>query len=361
MFHPLLSSVPSNTFGASKGNVAQQPTISHNSSLPISSSISSEHGALLGPCTDNEKEQHDAISGCEATISSIKPDWPTCNFFSTRSGSESSATVKSAESTRQDLGMGRSVEVQASCNFTCSSEVKHGKMATCPRCGKPFNEINVDREVDYCEECALMDEDCFLDSKIQNFDEAHQQDVSVTNPIPCITSETHLIPDCSESINDSSLDSELVNNEPQGDYLQRYPPSQSSMGTSGEMLSGQDVKNVAGNIRTSHQCSISDCQQIEPTSVIKCEMLSDQSSNNHNGIPQCLSESICDMDFASDTCTIDNSNKLGSIGHPNHNTENTTGIPLHLLQKSSSNKWPIVEGRTFSPTNILCSEPYYKG
>jgi hypothetical protein len=72
---------------------------------------------------------------------------------------------------------------------------------------------------------------------------------------PCITSETHLIPDCSESINDSSLDSELVNNEPQGDYLQRYPTSQSSMGTSGEMLSGQDVKNVAGNIMASHQCS----------------------------------------------------------------------------------------------------------
>ena len=149
-----------------------------------------------------------------------------------------------------------------------------------------------------------------------------------------------------------------MNDEPQVDYLQRCPPSQSTVATTVKMLLVQDAENVAENIMPSHQCSVSDCKQIELTSVTECEILSNKSSNNHNRIPQCLPESICDMDFASDTCTIDNSNKLGSIEHPNRNTENTTGIPL-LLQKSSSNKLPVVEGRTFAPTNILCTEPYY--
>ncbi|TVU51540.1 hypothetical protein EJB05_02975 [Eragrostis curvula] len=363
MFRPLLSSVPSTTFGAGKGNDVQQPMSLHNSSLTISSNTSSEHGTTLGPCIDNDEERHDVISECEAANSSITHEASNClqcNFSTTRSGPESPNTVKSAESTKQDFGIGRSIGGQTSCNVADSSEVEHGKIATCSRCGVLFNGMNVDREVGYCEECTLMDEDCFADTKIQILEELHQQDHNITNPKPCIASEVpRVIPCCSEDIKDVCLNNQLVNDEPQGDCLQRCLPSQPTVGTTEEMLLRQDVENISENVRPSHQFTVSDCQQAEPTSVIDYGVLRDQSGSHHNEIPQCLPESVSDTEFVSNTSMVDDSHKLESVGHRNLKTEKTTGIPLLLLQKSSSNKWPVVEGRTIAASNILCSEPCY--
>ncbi|TVU51547.1 hypothetical protein EJB05_02982 [Eragrostis curvula] len=286
MFRPLLFSVPSTTFGAGKGNDVQQPMSLHNSSLTISSNTSSEHGTTLGPCIDNDEERHDVISECEAANSSITHEASNClqcSFSTTRSGPESPNTVKSAESTKQDFGIGRSIGGQTSCNVADSSEVEHSKIATCSRCGVLFNGMNVDREVGYCEECTLMDEDCFADTKIQILEELHQQDHNITNPKPCIASEApRVIPCCSEDIKDVCLNNQLVNDEPQGDCLQRCLPSQPTVGTTEEMLLRQDVENISENVRPSHQ-----------------------------------------------------------------------------FTKSSSNKWPVVEGRTIAASNILCSEPCY--
>ncbi|XP_062204314.1 uncharacterized protein LOC133906432 isoform X2 [Phragmites australis] len=393
MFRPLLSSVSSTTFGAGEGNDVHLSMLSHNSSLTSSSNASSEHGATFGSCMGNGQEQHDGVSECEATTSSVihedifmfdkmdvlneGPNCHQCSLSTTRSYPESPSTVKYTEITRQDLDMERSRTTQTSCNVASSSEVGHVKIATCARCGKFFNAMNADGEVDYCEECAIIDEVPLVDHKIQTL-EGHQHDHRTTNSEPCITSEApHITPDCSKDINESSLDSQLENDELQPDCLQMCPPSQLTVDTTDKMLLDQHVENLAENTRphdigdsllgntidiSSHQCSASDCQQTEQTSIIECDILRDQTSGHHNEMPQCLPESICEsIEFVHDTHTIDNSHKLESIGHLNLKAETIkgAGISVLLLQKSSSNKWPVVEGRPLAAANIICSEPYY--
>jgi hypothetical protein len=91
----------------------------------------------------------------------------------------------------------------------------------------------------------------------------------------------------------------------------------------------------------SHQCSIGDCQEKEPTSVIECDILRDQTANHHNEVSKCLLETMHgSIEFVSNTLTSDNSHEMGSVNLKTENIEGA-GISLLLLQKSSSNKWPV--------------------
>ncbi|KAL6905862.1 hypothetical protein ACP4OV_003463 [Aristida adscensionis] len=389
MFRPLLSSVPSTTFSSGKGDDVGHPILLYNPSVTTSSKAIFEEGATFGPCVDKDQEQHDVVGECEERTNPVihddifkfdkldelneRPNCHQCSVSTTRSGPEPPSTVKSAESTRQELDMERSKAVQTSCNMASSTEVGHCKMATCTRCGKLFNSMNVDGEVDYCEECASIGKVL----KIQVLEGALRQDHKTANSKPCIKSEVNCItPDCSDSVNEVSLDSQLVNDEPQGDYLQKFPPFQSTVCTTEEVLLAKHVENTAENTRTHdighssvgnsidislHQCSVSDCRT-DPKSGIECDILGGQTGVHHKEMPHCLPESICEStECVSNTHTIEYSHKLGSFGHPNLKAENIegAGISVLLLQKSGINKWPVVEGRPLAATNILCSELYY--
>ncbi|OEL35868.1 hypothetical protein BAE44_0003114, partial [Dichanthelium oligosanthes] len=310
-FRPLLSSVPSTTLGAVKGDDVHSSMLSHNSSLTTSTNLSSEHGV--------DQEQSDVVSECEATPSSVidedifmfdkldvlneGPNCHQCSLSTTQSGPESPSTVKYAESTIEGLGMeiSRIAQTHAMLQVVLRSNILKWQHA-------------------------LVDEVHFVDPKIQTLEEAHRQDHKIRNSKPCAAWEAlHITLDCIEDIKKSSLDSQLLNDEPQAGCLQKCPESKSTMDTTDRMLSRQYGENVAQNLKphdigdsllgnnidiSSHQCCISDYQQKEPTSVIECDILRDQTVNHHN-------------------------------------------------EKSSSNKWPIVEGRPLAATNILCSEPYY--
>jgi hypothetical protein len=125
------------------------------------------------------------------------------------------------------------------------------------------------------------------------------------------------------------------------------------MDTTERMLSQQHAENVSENLKPhdigdsplgnnidilSHQCSIGDCQQKEPTSVIECDILRDQTANHHNEVSKCLLETMHgSIKFVSNTLTIDSSHEMGSVNLKTENIEGA-GISLLLLQKSSSNK-----------------------
>jgi len=368
--------------------------LSHNSSLATSSNLSSEYGVTFGPCMGNDQDQSDVVGECETNPSSVihedisiidKLDGLNegrschqCTLSTTQSGPESPSSVKYAESTIEGLNTERSGTAQTSCNFVSSYKVGHIKMATCTRCGKSFNAIEDSEEVNFCEECALVDEVLFVDPKTQTMEEGHQQDHKTKNFKPCLAWEDpHIASDCIGDIKKSSLDSQLVNNESQAGCLQKCPQSQSTMDTTNRLLSQQHGENVSQNLRphdtgdspqgnsidiSPYQCSVTVCQQKEPTSVVECDILRDQTTKHHNEASKCLLESMYEgTEFVSDTLTIDNSHKTGSVKHLNLKAENTegAGISVLLLQKSSSNKWPVVEGRPLSATNLLCSEPYY--
>ncbi|CAN6340050.1 unnamed protein product [Urochloa humidicola] len=391
-FRPLLSSVPSTTFGAVKGNDVHSSMLSHNSSLTTSSNLSSEHGVTFHPCTGNDQEQSDVVSECETAPSPVIHDISMfdkldglnegsschqCSLSTTQSGPESPSSGRYAESSIEGLNVERNRIAQIACNVANSSESRHTKMATCTRCGKSFNATE-DDEVNFCEECPLVDKVVFVDPKIQTLEEAHQQDHITRKSKPCVECEApHITPDCIEDIKKLSLDSQLVNDEPQSGCLQKCPQSQSTINTTDRMLSQQRGGNVAQNLRLhdngdsplgnsidipSRQCSVSFCQQKEPTSVIECDILRDQTTNHHNEVSKGLLESMYEStESVSNTLTIDSSPKKGSGEHVNLKTENTegAGISVLLLQKSSSDKWPVLEGRPLAATNVLFSETYY--
>ncbi|WVZ89476.1 hypothetical protein U9M48_035879, partial [Paspalum notatum var. saurae] len=376
-FRPLLSSVPSTTFGAGQGDDVHLSMLSHNSSLTTSSNLSSEHGVTYGPCTGNEQELSDVAGECEVKASYLihgdtflneRPNCHQCSLSTTQSGPESPTMVKYAESTIEGIDMERSRKAQISCNIATRSKVGHSNMATCTRCGKLFNAIEGVGEVDFCEECGLVDEVVFVDPKIETLEETHRQDHKT---------RISKLPDCGVVIKKSTHGSRLVNDEPPVDCLQKSPQSQLTMGSTDRMLLGQHGENVTENLCphdiddssrgnktdiSSHQCSVSDYQQTKGASVIECDILRDQTANHHNEVSRCLPESMDEtIELVSDTLTIGCSHKMGSVGCLNLKAENTegAGISVLLLQKSSSNRWPVIDGRPLGATNILCSEPYY--
>ncbi|XP_025806129.1 uncharacterized protein LOC112884784 isoform X2 [Panicum hallii] len=375
-FRPLLSGVPASTFGPGNGNNVHKPMFSHNSSLTTSSNASSDHAAIFGSYKHGNQEQHDLVDEWEAGDSSRghedifmfdKLDGlneENIHYKSTKSMENSPVIVKHQVSDRQDFDMEESGTCdQSLCHSINSSLVSYGKTATCVRCGKYFNVMDVDGEGDYCEICASKVGNIFTDSIAQTIEEADQLDDKAANLRPCIVSDPPVAPDCIDHRNEVSLDHQLVNDEPHNDCLDQALPFHSMVDTPQEMMLGQEGKidaehtkqhvgdsALGNNINISfHQSSATDCQQTQLTSA-EHDLFRDQIDNHNHGLSQC-SETI------SETVTSDNSHQLTSTSRKLENT--STGISVLLLQKSNSNKWPVVEGRTLGSANTLCLEPYY--
>ncbi|KQJ91751.1 uncharacterized protein LOC100845738 [Brachypodium distachyon] len=385
MFRPLLSSVPTTTFGAGKGSNVHRPMLSRNSSVTTSSNVhqpmlsrvptTSEHGATFGPFMEPDQERHYISGELEATASSgihedifmfdkldEQNEGPSCQQHSLSSipssPEESSITEQYVKSCRWDLDMERSRTAnQISSDVLGSTEAGHGKLATCARCRKLFNAVNVDVDgCDYCEECASRDGTFSTNHETHTTETPHQQDYKA-----CIAA-----PHCAEDSSEASLDHQPVINEPPADSSQLVD-------TTEETLLGERLKNLAENNRphfiedsslghnndiSSHRVNVGGYQPEESTPV-EYDHFRDQNGNHNDEISRCLPE-ICfqGSEFMSDITTGDCHKSTGSPSHKVNNAEGT-GISVFPLQKSSSNKWPVVEGRPLAATNILCSERYY--
>ncbi|XP_062202765.1 uncharacterized protein LOC133905072 isoform X2 [Phragmites australis] len=376
-FRPLLSGVPATTFGAGKGNNVHKPMFSHNSPLTTSSNASSDHGATSGSYMNGNQEQHDLVGEWEADDSCRghedifmfdKLDELTEESIhenSTKYTDNSPITIKYLESDIQDFDMeGSGTPNQSLCHAANSFQVGYGKIATCTRCGKSFNVMNVD-EGDFCDECATKVGNIFAHPIIM--DEADHLDDKTANFKPYVASDPSMAPDCVGYSKEVSLDHQLVNNEPYTDCLDKCPPVHSMADAAEEMLLRQEGNNHAEDMNphvedsslgnSNHilfpQSSAIDCQQTEPTSV-EHNLFRDQMNHDNHGLSQC-------NEPVSETVTSDNSHQLGSTTYASPKLENTegTGISILLLQKSNSNKWPVLGGRDLAATNMLCSEPYY--
>ncbi|KAJ1256749.1 hypothetical protein BS78_K315300 [Paspalum vaginatum] len=386
-FRPLLSGVPASTFGIGNENHVHKPMFSHNSSLRTSSNASSGNGATLGSYVHGGQEQHVLVGEWEADDSSRghedifmfdkfdELNEEDIHSKSTKFTDNPPIIVKHLVSAGQGMeGSGR--PNQSLCHSTNGPQVGYGKVATCSRCGKCFDAMDVDEEEgDYCDLCASKVKNIVIDPVVQTIREADHQDDKTANLKPYIASDPLEATDCTGYRKVVSLDHQMANNEPHTDCLDQAPLIYSMVDTPQEMLLGQEgkidaeqtkqhvrdsvgnsnsISLIGNNINISlHQSSAIDCRQTELTSV-EHDLLSDPMDDHNHELSQC-SETI------SETLTSDNSHQLGSATYPNPKLENTegTGISVLLLHKSNSNKCPVVEGRTLVATNMLCSEPYY--
>ncbi|TVU51546.1 hypothetical protein EJB05_02981 [Eragrostis curvula] len=373
-FRPLLSAVPATTFGTGNGTNVHKPTFAHNPSLKISSNASSIHDATFSPNMDGNQEQHDLCGEWEADDRSRGHEdifmFDNLDELNDESIHEKSTTftdntpmtVNYLESNRQDFAMeGSGTPNQSSCHAVNSSQVGYGRIATCTRCGKVFNMMTVD-ERDYCDECVSKVGHIFTDSTVQIMEEADKQDGKTANE-PSTAFDPPMAPNCVGYSKEVSLDHQLVNSESHTDCLHKCPPIHSMGDTAEEMLLGQEEKNKAEHIKphvdnstlgnsnniSFPQTCADGCQQTESTSV-EHDHSSDQMDTHNHGFSQC-----------SEISTSDTSHQLGSTAYTSPKLESTegTGISVLLLQKSNSNKWPVLEGKALSATSMLYSEPYY--
>ncbi|KAK8937815.1 hypothetical protein KSP40_PGU006877 [Platanthera guangdongensis] len=81
----------------------------------------------------------------------------------------------------------------------------------------------------------------------------------------------------------------------------------------------------------------------------------------------CSTQLLNQMEFEISDLNLDRKKNMNDTQLSNHAVNSSlkvdiaegTGISVLLMQRSNSIKWPILQGRTVSATNILCSEPSY--
>jgi hypothetical protein len=359
MFRPLLSSVPTTTFGAGKGSNVHRPVLSRNSSITTSSNASSDHIATFGSCMDDDQERHNLASEYEATASSgihedifmfdkldelnEGPSCQHCSLSPTQSGPEVPSNIENyVKCSTWDHDMGSSQTAnQSSSGFASSSESGHGKMATCTRCRKLFNAMDVD-ECHYCEESTLMVGVFSANPEMHTTKDTHQQ-----HHKPCCSSEACLaVPTCVEDCNEASLDHRPVINEPPSDCSPRCS-TQLTVDTTEEALLGQGMKDCTENKRlhtivdslvgnsndmSSHGVNIGGCQLAKST-YVEYDHFRDQNGNPYHGLPHGFSELYCQgNEFVSDIRTTDSHKSTLSPSRKVNNTEGTENISTPITE-----------------------------
>ncbi|XP_077229863.1 RUN/FYVE domain protein [Tasmannia lanceolata] len=317
MFRPLLSSVPASTFYVGKASTAHRPLISRNSSVTTSSNASSDHGASVAPETEgSDHDQGDDLNSEWRKTSYPDPQEEVFIFDKVEELHEdigheicdgkpsngnghfdgsSMSQFEASESEKRDAGD--------------PSEVDHCEMMShCSKCGRKFYVTEPgDENVDVCEDCTVKDE-----------------------PLTPGTPETPYVCQSNMGRSDMVLEENILCKELESEPVISGLPEKSS---SEAMLDLNKWNVEQGN----------DCLEEVERRLVDPQFVGHQtvtSSQSGSGI----------VDQQLQHCSARPSLRVdGSEG---------AGISV-LLKRSSSSKWPVVQGRSFSATNISFDDPSY--
>ncbi|CAL9762903.1 unnamed protein product [Musa acuminata subsp. burmannicoides] len=357
MFRPLLSSVPATTFYVGKANSTHRPMFSRNSSHTNSSYASSELGASVAPyLEDGDHDQSEWEKKKDAgfqdevfmfdKLDEIGEDTvnDTCaaNLQSSNEFFDGCVTNKDGSILKCSTGDGNAVNTTiacpgSSCAAECSEIVSAEKMSICSKCGRKFMVIYKDMDVDVCQECS----------------------------------------DAYELIESEEPGTIQVPMRDEGNYKMGHKV-QSQMG----MSAHSDSKNELGprqHERSSEQAVtnfpadsglyllVSDKREEIPSKgevFVPGELSAPRSSDKYEyqqNLPkqEVFVPSQLNAPESSDNCESPQAQPTPSISDKVDNSEGT-GIAVLLAHRSSSRKWPVMQGKNFSAANIPFSEPSYK-
>ncbi|KAJ0976976.1 hypothetical protein J5N97_012450 [Dioscorea zingiberensis] len=326
MFRPLLSSVPTTTLYVGRANNMNRPMFSRNSSLTTSSNASSEQGAFVVPDMGVSDHHQNDLSGkrekpqdpelheeifildeADETPVSGKPIGDMTNSV------DSEGLEKSAANSPGAVSMGAASEsLYAACNPSVLEQ--NGMLATCSKCGNPFRRMYVDPITDVCQECA----------KINGL---------VTEGTP----QNALLVAQNEKLQSPMADGkDRWSNKAQlaMEVSELLEKNSSYILPSDDMHAGQ-VHNSLVNSSGLH---------------LDLDLIQHHHSDLQEKNNKVVNATQTDNKFQQSQEAAHQSTRVES--------PEGTGISV-LLRRSSSNKWPVVQGRSFSATNILCSEPSY--
>ncbi|XP_011625569.1 uncharacterized protein LOC18440101 isoform X2 [Amborella trichopoda] len=330
MFRPLLSSVPTSTFYVGKATNSQRPLISMNSSVTTSSNANSDQGASIAP--DLEASDHDQDD-------QERNEWGKALF--PNNAQEEVFVFDKVEGLTEDHSHDNMLH-------GVNSEVHEIILQTNPTTSDVDTHDDVDGDG-----CTVLEVDSRDPQKFDDIAEGIPilDIVGVKNAAPC----GEVVNSCSISGTARDMDEtapaclelEDKNAFPQkatcpkdAKYQQETPGEQVTevplvqpVGEAGHQL---PVGYLAGNIEREASPNLVHCK------VVGHKRVNSVHSNHDMGDLQ-----LCFEENDGRQCTRVEGPAEG------------TGISVLLLKGLGSRKWPVVQGRVFTATNISCDDPTY--
>jgi hypothetical protein len=354
MFRPLLSSVPTTSFVTGKAHNTSRLMFSRNSSVTTSSNASSEQGGTVAPYTDSDHDQVDYPDGESEKIEGSDIHEEVFAFDKVDELNENlDHDEESLDCARGDFG-------------------REWLEVTCSRCRKRFFIMEHDADVNLCEKCVTADKIAVLqpalmmdgmgqmETSMKTEDDFHEEDKceNIPHDEECSTVLTKISSEETRGENNGLVHGDAMNHgalerhkEKQIEILREHVATDLNLdktieetvpevNASGKFFSEElstdlEVKDLAQQTKTNTKYE-KQPPPPDPKLDLNKEVISDLgSSNEQHHIEPAIS--------------------------PMHRGDNTegTGISVLLVERSSSSKWPVIEGRAFSTTNIHCSEPSY--
>lgn len=354
MFRPLLSSVPSTTFYAGKTNSAHCTLISRNSSVTTSSNASSDQGTSVALDTEESEQNHDDMASqgekapyhdvhdevfildkVDAMNEGIGHEIGVESHKSKHANCDQDLTVESVIGDPDDLSSHK-----AALTAHATSDALHVKgvvlefdnfenILVCSQCSNRYHAIEpVEKEIQLCPDCRIKDDLLIVSTPLT------KMLVSDNSPAP--------------SVNISGEYKPLDQLEPQ--IIVSDLPETIDMVERQTSPSAEDVRQGEINHGKQSQCNV-------PENSLARSLVEEgkQRLENQKMMAQ------PDVDYY----TSDGNSSNQKLGHFNEypnlkvDISEGTGISVLLLNRSSSSKGPVLQGRTFTATNISYDDPSY--
>ncbi|KAF9604382.1 hypothetical protein IFM89_006391 [Coptis chinensis] len=338
MFRPLLSSVPSTTFYAGKGSSSHRPLVSRNSSVTTSSNASSEQGASFAPDTegsDHDQEHRETEWGKapypdsqdEVFIFDKVDDETVGNVHDEKldvapGESESAKSeVKTGEfrNFSQDIASVAVISESASAQDELLEAGAQENTMTCLKCGRKFKVIEPIEE-EYSDICPLCIEKggCFNLS----------------------TTETSVV------LQGPTVHSELTVKETES--FDEFNPEKSvpelpEFTSKTEAMLFRDETNDGKGKSCLSDSSIEKSMEEGEKYFVDQQLLSQMEVGSNQSTSDSVDQQLQHLN-----------------AYPSSKVDVSQGVGISLLlKKSSSSKWPVVQGRTFTASSTPLDELSY--
>ncbi|MCL7033241.1 hypothetical protein MKW94_015934 [Papaver nudicaule] len=314
MFRPLLSSVPSTTFYAGNANSSFRPMASRNSSLTTSSNASSDHGANVA--LDTECSEHDkdnlAIEREKVPYDDAQDD-EVFIFDRVDEVDEDGAD--------QDV-------IRDSIHGIDSKELSISAAAKDPMTAFPeslFGEI--DQSEDACQSTPTICSQCG-----RNFD-----------AIESVSKHRNICPVCHEK----------------GACISVHIPDIEAVFTNAASHSQMAMKEEKNDYESDTKVGILKRAEVEPVQA-RMNFEQGESLMKNSSLEEVIVEEGVknDLEQLMVTHSTLDSNQRHKDTADEEFKNSAAGISL-LLRRSSSSKGAVVQGRSFTATNIPCNNPSY--
>ncbi|XP_042505176.1 uncharacterized protein LOC122081877 isoform X2 [Macadamia integrifolia] len=347
MFRPLLSSVPSTTFYVGKNSSTHRSMVSVNSSVTTSSNASSEQGTSVAPDAGGSAHDQDDMAGSWG-----KTPFPEDQdeVFAFDKVDEMNLVMNDAandgkNSGYSDFDIAKTTGVKSGDSEKFSSLISATAIESTTsefvHFGNDSEVLDRDGRITYCSNCGSKF--CVVEPTEENYG---------------------LCPDCSEK--SGSLTPAAWEHTVDHSHNNKFN-SEVTLQASKCFVAGEHEAEVAlvpeinsrnetmlvqhdENVEKDHSCSIEEAQ-----SCVHCSSFAQLMVDGGE-------QQFVQPTFGSIHSEYDNVDQQfqHSNGHPSLKIDVSEGTGISvLLKRSSRSKWPIVQARSLTATNIPCDDPSY--